>query len=66
MLGGEGHRDILGLVPVRSNLIWRYFLSLLKKRSNIKQHRERRVEALKKLLEKLETVAMMDDGKTIR
>jgi len=23
-------RDILGLIPVRSNLVWRYFLSLLK------------------------------------
>lgn len=33
---GEGSRDILGLVPVRSNLIWRYFLSLLRKRSTIK------------------------------
>ena len=29
-------RDILGLVPVRSNIIWRYFISLLKQRSNIR------------------------------
>ena len=26
---GKG-KDILGLLPVRSNLVWRYFLSLLK------------------------------------
>lgn len=25
-------KDFLGLIPVRSNLIWRYFLSLLKQR----------------------------------
>jgi hypothetical protein len=29
-------REILGLVPVKSNLIWRFFLSILKQRSNIK------------------------------
>lgn len=32
----EKGQNILGLVPVRSNLIWRYFLSLLKQRSAIK------------------------------
>jgi hypothetical protein len=47
-------REILGLEPVKSNLIWRYFLSLLKQRSNIKQHRERRVAEIKILLEKLD------------
>ena len=47
-------RDILGLVVVKSNLIWRYFLSMLKQRSNIKQHREKRAIEIKKLLEKLE------------
>ena len=36
-------KDILGLVPVRSNLIWRYFLSLLKQRSQIKNHRAERI-----------------------
>lgn len=25
-------KEILGLIPVRSNLVWRYFLSLLKQR----------------------------------
>ena len=29
-------REIFGLVVVKSNLIWRYFLHLLKQRSNIK------------------------------
>ena len=24
------YREILGLIPVRSNIIWRYFISLLK------------------------------------
>lgn len=40
-------------MPVKSNLVWRYFLSLLKQRSNIKQHREKRAKELKILLEKL-------------
>lgn len=46
-------RQILGLNPVRSNLVWRYFLSLLKQRSSIKQLREKRVGELKVLVEKL-------------
>jgi hypothetical protein len=32
----NAYREILGLIPVRSNIIWRYFLSLLKQRSNIR------------------------------
>ena len=56
-------RDILGLVPVRSNLIWRYFLSMLKQRSNIKQHREKRCQELKILLSKLEQ-HLTDEGKS--
>ena len=44
----------MGLITVRSNLVWRYFLSLLKQRQNIKQHREKRVADLKVLLAKLE------------
>ena len=47
-------RELLGLVPVRSNLVWRYFLSLLQQRSNIMQHREKRVSEIKLLLEKLD------------
>jgi hypothetical protein len=47
-------REILGLISVKSNLIWRYFLSLLKQRSNIKTLREKRAVEIKKLLEKLE------------
>ena len=47
-------REILGLISVKSNLVWRYFLSLLKQRSNIKTLREKRAVELKKLLEKLE------------
>jgi hypothetical protein len=38
-------RDILGLVVVKSNLVWRYFLSM---------HREKRAIEIKKLLEKLD------------
>ena len=33
---GVGQKEILGLIPVRSNIVWRYFLSLLKQRSNIR------------------------------
>jgi hypothetical protein len=43
----ETEREILGLIAVKSNLVWRYFLSLLKKRSNIKTLREKRGEELK-------------------
>lgn len=57
-------QQILGLVPVRSNLIWRYFLSLLKQRSQIKNLREKRVADLRKLLEKLDINQMNADGKT--
>ena len=48
------HREILGLIPVRSNIIWRYFLSLLKQRSNIRQLREKRIAEIKTLLQKLD------------
>lgn len=58
-------RDILGLVSVKSNLVWRYFLSLLKQRSNIKTLREKRAVDLKDLLEKLEQVHN-EDGKVKR
>jgi hypothetical protein len=58
-------REILGIIPVKSNLVWRYFLSLLKQRSNIKTLREKRGEELKKLLEKLEQVHN-EDGKVKR
>ena len=59
------HREILGLYAVKSNLIWRYFLSLLKQRSNIKQLREKRAVDLKDLVEKLEQVHN-EDGKQKR
>lgn len=62
---GQG-RNILGLVPVRSNLIWRYFLSLLKQRSTLKNLREKRVAELRKLLEKLDVTQLTEDGKTMR
>ena len=39
---------------MRSKLVWRYFLSLLKQRSNIKQMREKRVSELKKLIDILD------------
>lgn len=55
-------KEILGLIPVRSNLVWRYFLSLLKQRQNIKQHREKRTQELKVLIEKLEK-QMTEEGK---
>lgn len=42
--------------------MWRYFLSLLKKRSNIKQHREKRCTELKVLLAKLEQ-NLTEEGK---
>ena len=58
-------REILGLVSVKSNLVWRYFLSLLKQRSNIKTLREKREVDLKDLLEKLEQVHN-EDGKVKR
>ena len=58
-------REILGLVSVKSNLVWRYFLSLLKQRSNIKTLREKREVELKALLEKLEQVHN-EDGKVKR
>ena len=47
---GAGQKEILGLIPVRSNVVWRYFLSLLKQRSNIRQLREKRVLEIKTLL----------------
>ena len=56
----------MGLVPVRSNLIWRYFLSLLKQRSTLKNLREKRVGELKKLLDKLDVTTLTEDGKTMR
>lgn len=59
------NREILGLYPVRSNVVWKYFLSLLKQRSNIKMHREKRVEELKVLLAKLELL-QQDEGKAKR
>ena len=31
----QANRDILGLVSVRSNLIWRFFIKMLKMRSQI-------------------------------
>lgn len=49
-------------MPVRSSLVWRYFLSLLKQRSNIKLHREKRCNELKVLLAKLES-NLTDEGK---
>lgn len=45
--------------------MWRYFLSLLKQRSNIKTLREKREVELKALLEKLEQVHN-EDGKVKR
>ena len=48
------YREILGLIPVRSNIIWRYFISLLKRRSNIRQLREKRIAEIKTLLQKLD------------
>ena len=48
-------KEILGLVPVRSNLVWRYFMSQLKQRSNIRNHREKRCKELKLLLDKLDS-----------
>ena len=58
-------REILGLYPVKSNIVWKFFLSLLKQRSNIKQHREVRVAELKVLLAKLEELTR-DEGKAQR
>lgn len=58
-------REILGLISVKSNLVWRYFLSLLKQRSNIKTLREKRAVDLKDLLEKLDQVHN-EDGKVKR
>lgn len=49
-------------MPIKSNLVWRYFLSTLKQRSNIKQHREKREKELKILVEKLEQF-QTEDGK---
>ena len=53
------------MVSVKSNLVWRYFLSLLKQRSNIKTLREKRAVDLKDLLEKLDQVHN-EDGKVKR
>jgi hypothetical protein len=61
----QGDREILSLCPVRSNIVWRYFLSLLKQRSNIKTLREKRAVEVRKLLEKLEQVHN-EDGKVKR
>ena len=58
-------KDILGIQGCRSNLVWRYFLSLLKQRSSIKQHRERRVAEVKKLFEKLDSL-QTEGGKAKR
>lgn len=59
------YREILGLIPVRSNIIWRYFLSLLKQRSNIRQLREKRIAEIKTLLQKLDQL-QTEQGKLKR
>mmetsp|Transcript_5916 Transcript_5916/g.9645 ORF Transcript_5916/g.9645 Transcript_5916/m.9645 type:complete len:110 (-) Transcript_5916:780-1109(-) len=49
----------------RSNLVWRYFVSQLKERSNIKQLREKRAAEVKKLFEKLDQL-QNEEGKAKR
>lgn len=43
----------MGIVSVESNLIWRYFLSILKQRTSITKIRHKRIEDMKVLFQKL-------------